>query len=473
MKILSLESSTTSAKAMLYDTETKQTLLDSLPYPAAANLPDGTQDAKVIFDLTAQVGRKVAAGLPVDAVALVGAWHSVMLCGQDCEPVTRVYSWAATHAATICAPLRKDPEAVNAYYQKTGCMVNAIYPYFKLQYLRAQGWKLEDYLIMGQGSYNTWRLTGRRVLSDCMASGTGLMNLRTRRFDPELLESIGIREEQLCEIIHYDAPLSLNEEGAALLGLKAGTPLIAACSDGGMNQIAVGGYREGVMSFSVGTSAAIRLTVKEPCLPESPSTWCYLSPVGYLSGAATSGACNCLSWFKDSFMPGVSYEEIEKQYRFDRDTPVFLPFLFGERCPGWDDSRKGGFGQMTGGHVPMDCYQAICEGILFCVYQCYEKLLTVNKLDPKIILSGGILNSPAWTQMCADIFNHEMCIPENAQSSLWGGVVLAVQQRLGDEGADELMGACSSVQPDAARHEVYMKKYAKYLEQYENTACGR
>ena len=32
------------------------------------------------------------------------------------------------------------------------------------------------------------------------------------------------------------------------------------------------------------------------------------------------------------------------------DVPVFLPFLFGERCPGWCDSRRAGFYQVKASH---------------------------------------------------------------------------------------------------------------------------
>lgn len=466
MRILSLESSTSAAKAMFYDTQSGEAQVEAVDYLPEYNLPDGTQDAEGIFQQTAAVAKRVCAGLPVDMIALVGAWHSVMLCHRDGKPATRIYSWAATHAKDICARLRENMDYVCDYYQKTGCMVNAIYPYFKLLYLREQGYELSDYRIMGQGSYNVFRLTGAYQTSDCMASGSGLMNIHERAYDAQLLASLGISQDNLCGILHYDQTISLSPEGAELLGLKPGIPVIAACSDGGMNQMAIGGYREGVMSFSVGTSAAIRLSTAAPVLPDEPGTWCYLSPVGYMSGAATSGACNCISWYKDAFLPDMSFGEIEKHYQYDMDTPVFLPFLFGERCPGWQDGRRAAFAEVSPVHRPISFYQAICEGILFNVYQCYHCLLKANPMNPRIVLSGGILNSPEWTQMCADIFNHPMEVPENQQSSLWGGVVMCVMLSMGKAAADELMGKCRVVYPDAQRHAVYMKKFRAYMRHY-------
>lgn len=70
-------------------------------------------------------------------------------------------------------------------------MVNAIYPFFKLLLLRKQRYALESYRIVGQGTYNTYKLTGKWVVTDSMASGTGLLNIQKKDFDLGLLEELG------------------------------------------------------------------------------------------------------------------------------------------------------------------------------------------------------------------------------------------------------------------------------------------
>ena len=82
------------------------------------------------------------------------------------RPATPVYPWSYTGAAPLCGRLREDASFVEDYYQKTGCMVNATYPFSRLLFLREQGYDLKDYYIMGQGTYNTYRLTGERVALD-------------------------------------------------------------------------------------------------------------------------------------------------------------------------------------------------------------------------------------------------------------------------------------------------------------------
>lgn len=53
----------------------------------------------------------------------------------------------------------------------------------------------------------------------------------------------------------YTAPLRASF--AEQVGLPSGLPVIVGCSDGAMNQLAIGALHTGVMSMSVGTSRAL------------------------------------------------------------------------------------------------------------------------------------------------------------------------------------------------------------------------
>ncbi|WP_343209301.1 gluconokinase [Anaerolentibacter hominis] len=468
--ILVLESSTTSAKAMLYSTLTGAVSVKTKAFEAMYE--DITiHDGEKVFQQTAALGRDLCEGREIDMIALSGTWHSLMLCGMDMKPASPVYLWSFTGAAGVCAALRKDESYVSRYYQKTGCMVNAIYPFFKLKYLSEQGYDLSKYRIMGQGTYNNYRLTGACTVMDCMAAGSGLLNTHTKQFDPELLSELGILKDQLSELVTYRETRPLNEEGAGLLGLSPGIPVITAGSDGGLNQIGAGALKEGVMTFSVGTSAAIRLTTAKPILPDNPSTWCYMSPKAWLSGAATSGCCNCVDWVKKELFPaGTSYGEIEAGFGDPETTPVFLPFLFGERCPGWRDDREGAFFDVKPFHRANDMYHAVLEGTLYNVYHCYRMLSGLNGTPRRIKLSGGIIHSKYWTQMCADIFGEPMEVADMEHSSLIGGAALALELLGVIEKAEDFdVETVETIRPDPSKRERYDRKFARYLYWYEKT----
>lgn len=465
MRILALESSTTSAKAMFYDTDSKETRVRTTAYGRMYE-DEVLHNPETVYGKTIEAGREVLAGEQADVVSLCSAWHSVCLFHKDMTPATPLYPWSYTGASALCQKLRRDEQYTKRYYHTTGCMVNATYPFFKLLLLREQGYRLEDYYIMGQGSYNTCRLTGERVVTQCMVSGSGLLDVHHRTYASDLLKEAGIPEESLSELVGYEKICSLSEEGAKALGLKAGIPVIPANSDGGLNQVGVGALAKGVMTFSVGTSGAIRLTTQKALVPEKPSTWCYLSPKAYLSGAAVAGCCNCLDWLREKVGNGISYSDLESGVKDTIDTPVFLPFVFGERCPGWEDEREGGFYGLKAHHGVKEMYRAVQEGILFNIYHCYQMLTEVNEEPTKIKLSGGILNSLSWVQMCADIFNREMEVDEVAQGSLMGAVVLAMDL-MGLIKAEEFSVEPSQViRPNPEHVGMYREKFQRYLKYY-------
>ena len=82
-------------------------------------------------------------------------------------------------------------------------MVNAIYPVFKLMDLQNQGLKLCDYYFMGQGTYNYHRLTGEFLLSESMASGSGLLDIHSKELSQEVLDLLGISKNQLGRVATY------------------------------------------------------------------------------------------------------------------------------------------------------------------------------------------------------------------------------------------------------------------------------
>ena len=98
------------------------------------------------------------------------------------------------------------------------------------------------------------------------------------------------------------------------------------------------------------------------------------------------------------------------------------------------------------------------------------RLLTEVAGEPeKIKLSGGILHSRVWTQMCADIFGKEMEIDQSKQSSLMGAVILA-REIIGDlkDISDYEPSVKTTVRPDMARNERYRKQFERYLQMYRS-----
>jgi len=470
MIILALEASTTSAKTLLFDTEA-QTLDVRTRRFSEDNV---VRDGDITHDELIELGREAAAGHEVDVIALSSTWHGLTLRNADLSAVTPVYEWPYTGAQDLTARYRADDEFTAWFYRRTGCMVNAIYPAFKLAHFQQEGQSLDGLLALDQGSLTFARLTGERWTSLSTASGTGLLSTDSDEWDAAVLERLGIASIALPELKESSATAPLAAEAAAALGLRPGIPVLVPGPDGGLNQVGDRAFEVGDMTFSMGTSGALRYTTLHPALSPTMGTWSYRSPIGWLSGAAVSGCGNCVDWAKDRFFPGIDYTEIEPQLDPDRTAlPLFLPFLFGERCPGWQDQRRGGFLDVGPEHTSVDMYQSVLQGIVFSLYHCFKELTALNGLPRRILISGGVLSSPFWAQFTADVFQVEMRVSDQQHTSVVGAVRLALQHLGLDDDQPALRSTDPRVlTPNPANAERYRAEFERYLDAYSRTTPG-
>jgi len=482
LNILALETSTSASKVAIYSSEKGLVRVLSIPYDESIS-DTLTQDAKGVFSLLIKGIQEILnpATYQIDAISLCGIWHSLLFLDKDKEPISPIYTWADTRAASTVAQYRNDQKLWNWFYNKTGCAVHSLYPLWKIIHLKKEEPDITKRAcyITSQLQYVFEQLTGEKIGSKTIASGSGMFNIHTLEWDEDILKFAGINTSMLCELKEatYSAPLK--GDMARHLGLKSGIPVIIGGADGALNQIGAGALKKGIMTLSVGTSGAIRLAYDQPVLPENRSTWCYYALKGKrLAGAATSGAGNCLEWFKKKAYRGCgfSYKELDEMAA-DADikgAPIFLPFLYGERNPGWQDSRGGAFMGLKGHHEIGDLFHGVLEGVLFNLYQCYRALTEITGEPEEIRISGGIENSPHWLQMAADIFNRDIVTSGIQHMSTAGAAVLALNV-LGEIADIEKYepGSGKKYVPDETKSKIYQERYGTYLDYYLQTSSER
>jgi len=115
-------------------------------------------------------------------------------------------------------------------------------------------------------------------------------------------------------------------------------------------------------------------------------------------------------------------------------------------------------------------YRAVLEGICFNLLQCYTILVSLTGEPEVIKLSGGIINSPFWTQMLSDILRKELQVLsfDNASSLGAAALALSVCGELSSL-SDFEIGSDRLVEPHSDTQDEYTKKYERYLSWYEKT----
>jgi gluconokinase len=468
MLVLALESSTSSAKAIVYDSE-KGMIREKQEAYSREISHDGKSDPVEVFNLMMHVGSLAAAGYDIRAVALCGIWQSICICDDRFHPQSPCYAWNFVEMSPFCEKIREDEKLTEGLYQRTGGMVNCTYSRFVLPYLRAKGEDFTGKRFLSQGGYNYFRMTGEALESACSQSGAGFVSLETKEYDDFVMDFCGVRKEQFGALASYENSFPLKEEIAGLLHIPAGIPVVPSYADGALNQVGNDANRTGIMTISVGTSAALRMITEKPKLPKDRRLWCYLG-VGnkYVEGGAISGACNCINWYKEDILGNAwSFEKLEEET--GHPLPQFLPFLYGERCPGWQDERTAAFTGIRHYHRPPDFYHAIQMGITCNMYQCYRDLVE-NVAEPTdIIVSGGITHSVSWCHMLADILGKKILVSGNSSASTIGGAVLAMHAAGCFSDVSDFRTEFENAQlmePDPDKAEGYLRAYEKYLQLY-------
>lgn len=470
MNVLVLEASTVSAKATVFNFD-KGIVSNCSKAFCHDEKSTAEHDPELVLKTVFEMGAQVAEGYEIDAIGCVCTGHSSMLMDKDMNPISPTYTWTYNHGSEFTTKIREDADLTSFLYHETGCMVHTIYPLYRNMYLRdILGLPVDKSLIVSEGSHIFYKLTGKRVESPTTSATSGFANVNTWQWSEALTDFSGISTDQFLpvESCYFSAPLM--PEAAKILGVRAGTPVCIPVIDGSLNQLGAGMMDSGYMTMSLGTSGAMRIASDAPLLPDSMATWCYNLIDKYMCGATISGCTNCVDWFKRCFFPDHSYSDLENMIKMPgENSPVFLPFIFGERCPGWRDNRPGGFYNMRDYHHEDDMYTSILEGIAFNMYQNYGVLTELGGKAKAIHLSGGVLNSPKWTQMVTDIFGHEMITNTFEQIASVGAACMAFRR----------CGAVKSerdyhlpedtvriVKPDMERHDIYKKHFEKYLEVY-------
>lgn len=468
MNVLVLEASTSSAKAMLYNDRQGVLAMDSVPYSAKTGGPN-MHDMDSLFDQLASVGACVASGRDVSCIALVGSWHTLVVADQDWRPLFCSYTWASDLGGHVAESMRGNRETLKQMYCTTGCVPNATYPLYKLLALKEQGLDTSACRIMDENAFLFHLLTGEWKTTACAASGSSMLNICALDWDQGALSLMGVTKSQLPALTSYLDTAPLSQSAARKLSLPAGIPVVVPEPDGAMNQLGAGAMRPGIMTLSVGTSAAIRCISKEPVFSEDYANWCYYAPGTYLVGAATAGSTNCVNWFRSAIGAEASFDRLEAGVHLTQKSPYFLPFLYGERCPGWSDQRSGVFAGLTSSHAIHDLYGAVLEGVIHNIYDCYCRLCKAMGEPNRILLSGGVLRSKKWSSMLVNTFQRSVVASEVDQMSLLGGAAMA----LAAAGALDSL-ACFTpnareyvIEPEEEAIELARERFAAYRLLYE------
>jgi sugar (pentulose or hexulose) kinase len=348
--------------------------------------------------------------------------------------------------------------------------------------------RIDHYLFLS--GFVVHRLTGRFV--DSAASQVGYVPFDYKRFrwarrGDWRWEAAPVDPSWLPELVPPTEPLGeLTSDAAALLGLPAGTPVIASAADKACEVLGSGALDPWVGSISYGTAATINTTQRRyvepvPLVPPYPAAL----PGAYSLEVQVYRGFWMVEWFKREFgqreVERGAAEGIRPEALLDElvaaTPPGSMGLLLqptwspGVRIPGRE--AKGaivGFGDV---HTRAHLYRSILEGLAFALREGGERAARRAKTPLRELrVSGGGAQSPAVVQLTADVFGVPTGRPHTHETSGLGAAIdAAVGVRLHpdvDTAAREMTRVQEVRDPDPARRELYEALYRRvYLRMYE------
>ncbi|MEJ7819458.1 MAG: gluconokinase [Rubrobacteraceae bacterium] len=433
-----------------------------------------TKDADDLLSLTARAIDGVlskAGGRGISAVATSTFWHSVLGMDSAGVPTTPILTWSDRRAAEAAAELRSrlDEETI---HRRTGCVLHSSYLPAKLLWLsRANPEAFEkSELFLSPGEYMYSKLFGEARAGTSMASATGLFNQNEKRWDREVLAALPVNKDQLSEISDEPSQGLLGEWAERWPTLKD-VPWFPAVGDGACSNIGSGCVTPDRLALMVGTSGAMRVLWREDHVEVPPGPWCYRADSDrFVMGGALSDGGNLVAWLRETLRLPDEEQTEKKLATMKPDTHglTFLPLLNGERGPGWADKANGTIAGLSMSSGPVEIMRAAMEAVALRFALIQKTLDRVFPGDKEIVASGGgLLNSPAWTQIIADALGRPVTLSGVQEASSRGAALLALE-KLGKLKLEEVEAPLGdTIDPDPQAHKTYRAALQRQRQLYK------
>ncbi|MDB6154881.1 MAG: xylB [Chthoniobacteraceae bacterium] len=437
MIALGIDSGTQSTKTIAVDIDSGQILASaSASYGLIEGLPAGhlEQDPQEWLDAVDQTVRECLAKLgarkaEVKAIGVSGQQHGFVPLDQKNKVIRPAKLWCDTSTLDQCKQFEAEFGGAEGLIRLAGNPILPGYTAPKILWLKQNEPKNYRSLatVLLPHDYINFYLTGERGMEYGDASGTGLMNVREKKWCDPLIEFI---DPDLHDAL---PPLTSSRRAHGLLrenlreawGLEKSPVVSAGGGDNMMGAIGTGNVQEGVVTVSLGTSGTIYAFSSGPVIDPNGEVAAFCDSTDrWLPLVCTMNVTVATEQARKMF--GWNHEQLEAQIA---STPagarglLFLPYLNGERTPNLPLGTGVMHGLTADNMAPAPFARAVMEGATLGLGYGLNRFRELGIEPTEIRLTGGGSKSGIWRQICADIFGVPTVCLESAEGAALGAAV--------------------------------------------------
>ena len=441
-RFLGIDLGTQSLKALVYDSERREVAATGSNELRLISRADGTREqlAEWWIEALHSALEKMpgACRSSVTAIGVSGQQHGFVPLDADGRVLAPVKLWCDTATVSECDEISARFGGRQHCIDKVGNAILPGYTASKIAWLRNHHPDKYAQLatILLPHDYLNYYLTGELVMECGDASGTGLLDIRSRDWHSGMLAAVDPdRDLSACLPPLLSAAETVGTLRAPLaerLGLPAGTPVACGGGDNMMAAIGTGNVSEGRLTMSLGTSGTLFAYADAPCIDPVGELAAFCSSTGGWLPLLCTMNCTVASELARSLLR-MDLESMESAARGaapGANGIVVLPFYNGERTPNLPNGKGCILGldgdNMTSANIVRASMEAAVFGLragLEAFARGHDRL--VDGFD-EIRLTGGAAGSAVWRQIVADNFGRPVRLPVSQEGAAMGAALNAM-----------------------------------------------
>jgi xylulokinase len=440
MIYLGIDCGTQSTKTVALDGETgaviasatkNYNLLPGLPLGAAEQHPSTWTEAmdSTIRQTVNTLGdrRNEVAGIGVS-----GQQHGFVALDKQAQVIRPAKLWCDTSTVEECDVMRKHFGGAPFFIERVGLDMLPGFTAPKILWLKRH--EPENFAklatVLLPHDYLNFYLTGNDRMEFGDASGTALLNVRTRQWEIEILKFIDSSlSEKMPGVESSCNPAgALKPELAKRWNLPGNVVVSAGGGDNMMGAIGTANVLPGRVTASLGTSGTIYAYSQKPVIDphgeiagfcDSTDAWLPLLCTMNVT-VATEAVRNLFKWSVAQLDSAVENAPPGSEGL------LFLPYLQGERTPNLPGGNGVFHGLTTHTMEPSLMARAVMEGVTLGLAYGLERMRELGIVPAEIRLTGGGSKSAIWRKICADIFNCPVVTLAQSEGAAIGAAIQAL-----------------------------------------------
>jgi len=438
--ILSIDQGTTSCRAILFQPDGSVLGVGQKEFSQSFPKPGWVEhDPNEI--LTTQIdcikSAVKHAGIKPTDIACVGITNqretTVVWNKKTMEPIHPAIVWQCRRTAELADQLK---EQADFFRRKTGLIPDAYFSGPKIRWILDNVPQTRALAKKGElafGTIDSWLIAKlsqdhTHKTEPSNASRTMLFNIKSLKWDEELLELLEVPMSMMPDVVASDA--NFGSTNSDLLGFSA--PILAVLGD---QQAALFGqccFEPGMFKCTYGTGSFLLGNIgKETSYAkgllttiawklEGEETTYALEGSTFIAGAA-------VQWLRDNLGLIASSDETEKLAKSldSNDGVYFVPALVGLASPWWDSSVRGAIVGLTRGTSKAHLVRAALESMAYQIKDIAEEIRHTGLQLTELRVDGGATKNEFMLQFQSDLLGIPVKRAKQVEATAWGVAALA------------------------------------------------